>query len=142
MGPRKCTSVFPYKLKNCWFVKERDATRSPHFVNIIIDESEVCKIKKSYRQNNFNPWLTNVIRQVKPVSSQHYHHYYLMIYKTASQREDAVAPPFTMLRHGKTTNPGACAYYGQEASVKETIDKRIKLSNDKIQILYYVWFCY
>ena len=68
----------------------------------------------------------------------------MMIYKTASQKEDAVAPPFTMLRHGKTTNPGACAYYGQDTSVKETIDKRIKLglSNDKIQILYYVWFCY
>ena len=136
--------MFSYKLKNCWFVKERDPTRSPHFVNIIIDESEVYEIKRSYRQNNFNPWLTSVISQVKPVPSQHYHHYYMMIYKTASQKEDAVAPPFTMLRHGKTTNPGACAYYGQDASVKETIDKRIKLglSNDKIQILYYVWFCY
>ena len=52
----------------------------------IIGESEICKFKRSYRQTKYKPWLTNVISQVKPVSSQHYHHYYLMIYKTASQK--------------------------------------------------------
>ena len=62
----------------------------------------------------------------------------MMIYKTASQKEDAVAPPFTTLRHRNTANPGACTYYGQDASVKETIDKRIKLGqlNGKIPILH------
>ena len=51
----------------------------------IIGESEICKFKRLYRQTKYNPWLTYVISQVKPVSSQHYRHYYLMIYKTASQ---------------------------------------------------------
>ena len=70
------------------------------------------------------------------VSSQHYHHYYLMIYKTTSQEEDAVAPPLIMPRHGSETNPGACAYYRQDSSVKETIDKRTNLgqSNDRIYV--------
>ena len=49
-----------------------------------------------------------------------------------------MAPPFTTLRYGNAANPGACAYYGQDASVKETIDKRIKLGqlNGKIPILH------
>ena len=53
-------------------------------------------------------------------------------------KEDSVAPPFTTLRYGNAANPGACAYYGQDASVKETIDKRIKLGqlNGKIPILH------
>ena len=103
---------------------------------LIVDESQVYETKQSYRQNNYNPWLTNIISQVKAVSSQHYHHYYLIIYKTVSQEEDAVAPPFVMPRHRNTTNPGACAYYYQNSSVKETIDKRINLSqsNDRIYI--------
>ena len=59
-----------------------------------------------------------------------------MIYKTTSQEEDAVAPPFIMPRHGNTTNPGACTYYRQNSSVKKTIDKCINLgqSNDRIYI--------
>ena len=59
-----------------------------------------------------------------------------MIYKTVSQEEDAVAPLFIMPRHGNTTNPGASAYYRQDSSVKETIDKRIKLgqSNERIYV--------
>ena len=123
------------KLKNCWIVKERDPPRSSNFVDIV-DESLVYKIKRPYRQNKYNPWLTNIISQVKPVSCQHYHHYYLMIYKTASQEEDAVAPPFIMPRHGNATNPGTCAYYRQDSSVKETIDKCINLgqSNDRIYV--------
>ena len=54
-----------------------------------------------------------------------------MIYKTASQEEDAVAPPFIMPRHGNATNPAACAYYRQDSSVK-----RINLgqSNDRIYV--------
>ena len=82
-----------------------------------------------------NPWLTNVISQVKPVSSQQYH-YYQMIYKNTSQEEDAVVPPFLMSRCGNTTNTGVCKYYRQDPSVKETIDKRIKLcqSNDRIYV--------
>ena len=49
-----------------------------------------------------------------------------------------MAPPFTTLRYGNAENPEACAYYGQDASAKETIDKRIKLGqlNDKIQIVH------
>ena len=123
------------KLKNCWVVKERDPTRSSNFVDIVVDESQVYEIKRSYRQNKYNSWLTNIISQVKPVSSQHYHHYYLMIYKTASQEEDAVAPLFIMPRHGNATNPGASAYYRQD-SFKEIIDKRINLgqSNGRIYV--------
>ena len=124
------------KLKNCWVVKEKDPTSSSNFVDVIIDESQVYDIKRSYRQNKYNPWLTNIISQAKPVSSQHYHHYYLMIYKTASQEEDAVVPAFIMPRHGNAINPWACAYYRQDSSVKETIDKRINLgqSNDRIYV--------
>ena len=59
-----------------------------------------------------------------------------MTCKTASQEEDALAPPFIMPRHGNATNPGACAYYHQDSSVKETIDKRTNLgqSNDRIYV--------
>ena len=124
------------KLKNCWVVKERDPTSSSNFVDVIIDESQVYDIKRSYKQNKCNPWLTNIISQVSPVSSQHYPHYYLMIHKTASQEEDAVVPPFIMPRHGNATNPGVCAYYRQDSSVKETIDKRSSLdqSDDRIYV--------
>ena len=132
-APRCCHND---KLKNCCVVKERDPTSSSNFVDVIVDESQVYEIKRSYKQNKYNPWLTNIISQVNPVSSQHYHHYYLMIYKTASQEEDAVVPPFIMPRHGNATNPGICAYYRQELSVKETIDKLINLgqSNDRIYV--------
>ena len=47
--------------------------------DIILTESEVYKIKRSYRQNKYNTQLTNIISQLKLVSSQHYYHYYLMI---------------------------------------------------------------
>ena len=57
-----------------------------------------------------------------------------MMYKTASQEEDSVSPPFTMPRHGNATNPEACAYYLQDSSVKETIDKRINLGQSKDRI--------
>ena len=59
-----------------------------------------------------------------------------MIYKTVSQEEDAVAPPFIMPWHGNATNPGVCAYYRRDSSVKETIDKHINLgqSNGRIYI--------
>ena len=62
--------------------------------------------------------------------------YYLMTCETSSQEKDAVAPPFIMLRHGNATKPGACAYYPQDLSVKETIDKRTNLgqSNDRIYV--------
>ena len=43
------------RLKNCWVVKERDPTRSSNFVDIIVDESQVDEIKRSYRQNKYNP---------------------------------------------------------------------------------------
>ena len=43
------------KLKNCWVVKERDPTRSSNFVDIIVDDSQVYEIKRSYRQNRYNP---------------------------------------------------------------------------------------
>ena len=56
-----------------------------------------------------------------------------MMYKTASQEEDSVSPPFTMPRHGNATNPEACAYYLQDSSVKETIDKRINLGQSKTE---------
>ena len=48
--------------------------------DIILTESEVYKIKRSYRQNKYNTQLTNIISQLKLVSSQHYYHYYLMIW--------------------------------------------------------------
>ena len=59
-----------------------------------------------------------------------------MIYETASQKDDAVAPPFIAPRHGNATNPGTCAYYRQDSSVNETILKRINLdqSNDRIYV--------
>ena len=62
--------------------------------------------------------------------------YCLMTCKTASQEKDAVALPFIMLRHGNATNPGACVYYPEDLSVKETIDKRTNLgqSNDRIYV--------
>ena len=106
------------KLKNCWVVKERNPTRSSNFVEIIVDKSQVYEIKRSYRQNKYNPWLTDIISQVKLVSSQHYHHYYLMTNKTASLEEDAVAPSFIIPRHER-----ACACYRQDLSVKETINR-------------------
>ena len=68
------------KLKNCWVVKERDPTHLSKFDDIILTESEVYKIKRSYRQNKYNTQLTNIISQLKLVSSQHYYHYYLMIW--------------------------------------------------------------
>ena len=41
-----------------------------------------------------------------------------------------------MPRYEDATNPEACAYYRQDSSVKETIDKRINLdqSNDRIYV--------
>ena len=55
-----------------------------------------------------------------------------MMYKTASQEEDSVSPPFIMPRYGNATNPEA--YYLQDPSVKETIDKRINLGQSKDRI--------
>ena len=108
------------KLKNCWVVKERDLTRSSNFVDIIVDESEVYEIKRPYRQNKYDPWLNNVISQVKPVSCLYQTcikpvpNLYETCIKSALPpllSEDAVAPPFIMPRHGNATNPEACAYY-------------------------------
>ena len=47
-----------------------------------------------------------------------------------------MASSFIMPRHGDTANPGACAFYLQDLSLKETIDKLITLcqSNDRIYV--------
>ena len=78
------------------------------------------------------PWLTNIISQVKPLSSQHYHHYYLIIYKTASQKR------MQWLHHSLCLGMGIqqIQEHVHFTFKKETIDKLIKLgqSNHRIYV--------
>ena len=56
---------------DCWIVKERSPTRSSNIVDSVIDDIEVYEIKSPNWESKINPYI---ISQVKPASSQQYHH--------------------------------------------------------------------
>ena len=71
---------------NLWTIKERD-TDGCTYVDTLVSNKEVYKIKQWYRQNKNNPWLTQSIIQVKRVNSDKYLSHYLVLYKTIEKTD-------------------------------------------------------
>ena len=111
---------------NLWTIKERD-TDGCTYVDTLVSNKEVYKIKQWYRQNKNNPWLTQSIIQVKRVTSNKYLIHYLVLYKTR-EKTDANTQ-FFMPQNGNMTSPDAPLYFRQDPLIKENIDKGIDLEH-------------
>ncbi|XP_066926362.1 uncharacterized protein [Clytia hemisphaerica] len=107
-------------------INERDRSL---FLPAVVNEDEVYEIKRTYRQNKYNPWLTQTICQVKRASEKAYHPFILVIYKAKVQDEE-----FQMPRHGNATNPNAPPYYRQDPTVIAKIDEKIAAKRSTEQI--------
>ena len=114
---------------NDWIVKERDPVEN--FVDVSVDKKHVYEIKRSYRQNRNNPWLTQTISQVKHVEESQYHRYYLVVYKKTDCDQEI---DFIMPRHGNAVNPTAPTYYQQDPPIKENINDSINNGKSTEQI--------
>ena len=121
------------KDNNCWTIKERGAD-SCRYVDTLVSNKEVYEIKRSYRQNKNNPWLTQTIIQVKRVTSDEYLNHYVVLYKTTDKTN--ANTQFFMPQHRNATSPDAPLYFRQDPLRKENIDKGIDLgdSNEKIYV--------
>ena len=121
------------KDNNRWTIKERDADGCT-YVDTLVSNKEVYEIKRSYRQNKNNPWVTQTIIQVKRVTSDEYLSHYLVFYKTTVKTD--ANTQFLMPRHGNATSPDAPLYFRQDPLIKENINKGVDLghSNKKIYV--------
>ena len=118
-----CSANFD-KINQTWLIKQR--TRSNCYEDVQVEQEKVYEIRRTYRQNKNNPWLTQCISTIKPVSASPYNSYYLVIYKVNKDNKDT----FIMPSHGNTVNSHAPPYYRQEPSVKAATDERL---TEKIQ---------
>jgi len=75
------------------------------FVEKEVNRKDVYEIKRSYRQNKSNPWLSQIISQVRCVNEKDYHKFYLVVYKTDKDHEEIKEEIFEMPRHGNAENP-------------------------------------
>ena len=115
-------------------LKEERDTNCCTNVDTLVSNKEVYEIKRSYRQNKNNRWLTQTIIQVKRVTSYEYLRHYLALYKTTDKTD--ANTQFFMSRQGNATIPNAFLYFGQDPLIKKDIDKGIHLghSNKKIYV--------
>jgi len=114
-------------------VKERNMSV---FVEKEVNRKDVYEIKRSYRQNKSNSWLSQIISQVRCVNEKDYHKFYLVVYKTDKDHEEIKEEIFEMPRHGNAENPNAPLYYRQDPVLKSVIEDKLKLghSTEKIYI--------
>ena len=107
------------KINQTWLIKQR--TRSNCYEDVQVEQEKVYAVRRTYRQNKNNPWLTQCISTIKPVSASASNSYYLVIHKVNRDNKET----FIMSGNGNAVNSHAPPFYWQDPSVKTAIDEKL-----------------
>jgi len=120
-----------HKLEEEYYFKDRIGSNK--YKDVIVRPKDVYEVKRSYRQNKSNPWLSQCISEVRNMNDKKYHSYYLVVYKVAGNETPG---DFIMERRGNASHPHTPIYYRQDPTIVDKIDEKIKSGQytDKIYV--------
>ena len=88
-----------------WFITKRNGNA---YDKASVDKKHIYVVKRTYRQNKENPWLSVCITQIRGLLQKVFQPYYLVVYKVIRHEENK---QFSLPRRGNARHPQVPPYF-------------------------------
>ena len=103
-----------------WFITKRNGHA---YDEVSVDKKYIYVVKRTYRQNKENPWLSVCITQIRGLLQKVFQPYYLVVYKIIPHEENK---HFSLPRHGNAKHPHTPPYFRQDPASVAAIDEKLQ----------------
>ena len=111
-----------------WFITKRYGNA---YDEVSVDKKHIYAVKRTYRQNKENPWLSVCTTQIRGLLQKVFQSFYLLIYKVIPHEENK---QFSLPRQANAKHPFAPPYFWQDPATVAATDEKLQLEwlNEKV----------